>query len=380
MSVQIWDLLVVGVILFSVVRGAVKGLVWQLATIASIVLCFLFAGSISSALAPMIGLKEPLNRWVAMFLLYLVFSFAAFAVARSMKNLIEEAKFTEYDRHMGAVLGLLKGVGMALILTFFSVTLSEQARDHVMGTVSGRYAAVIMDRLHPVMPEELHAVLEPYIHQLDQDDIDLQHAHHDSHDGHQDHDHAEEETDHPPFVDDSSSNSTANSDRTRLQQLIAQLPGLENDPELQELAVNALLNTDPDHRGQLIDLLSTGIPALTKIIAIEWQNGKPSEAVSNEETRNRLLREISGIYFTTPNAQEAFELEITDSLAGLPTRIEASVLEDWHADLLGLDPDPDPNTDFRSELDRRIYNQVKYAGLNVESLDTALQERLSSVR
>lgn len=377
MSVQVWDLLVVGVIMFSVIRGAVKGLVWQLATIASIVLCFMFAESLSLVLAPMIGLKEPLNRWVAMFLLYLLFSFMAFAVARSMKNLIEDAKFTEYDRHMGAVLGLLKGVGIALILTFFSVTLSEQARDHVMGTVSGHYAAVIMDHLHPVMPNELHAVLEPYIHQLDRDDLDL-HAH-DGHD-HEGGNHAEHDSDRPPFVDNDSSNQTADSDQSRLQHLIAQLPGLESDPQLQQLAVNALLNTAPEHRGQLIDLLSTGIPALTKIIAIEWQNGKPPEAVSNEETRNRLLREISGIYFTTENAQEAFELEITDDLAGLPTRVETSVLEDWHADLLGLDPDPDPTTDFRSELDRRIFNQIQYAGLRVEALDTALQERLGTIR
>lgn len=377
MSIQIWDLLVVGVIMFSVIRGAVKGLVWQLATIASIVLCFMFAESLSLVLAPMIGLKEPLNRWVAMFLLYLIFSFGAFAVARSMKSLIEEAQFTEYDRHMGAVLGLLKGVGIALILTFFSVTLSEQARDHVMGTVSGRYAAIIMDRLHPVMPSELHAVLEPYIHQLDSDDLEL-HAH-DGHD-HDGHNHDDHDADRPPFVDDDSTDQSSDGDSSRLRQLIAQLPGLENDPQLQQLAINALINTSPEHRGQLIDLLSTGIPALTKIIAIEWQNGKPPEAVSNEETRNRLLREISGIYFTTENAQQAFELEITDDLAGLPTRVETSVLEDWHADLLGLDPDPDPTTDFRSELDLRIFNQIKYAGLNVESLDTALQERLSTIR
>jgi len=380
MSIQIWDLLVVGVILFSVIRGATKGLVWQLATIASIVLCFMFAESLSIVLAPMIGLKEPLNRWVAMFLLYLIFSFLAFAVARSMKTMIEEAKFTEYDRHMGAVLGLLKGVGIALILTFFSVTLSEQARNHVMGTISGKYAAIIMDRLHPVMPTELHAVLEPYIHSLDSDDIDL-HSHGDGHD-HAGHDHVAEGqgSDRPPFIDESPTNQSSDADRARLQQLISQLPGMSNDPQLQQMAVSALLNTAPEHRGQLIDLLSSGIPALTKIIAIEWQKGKPAEAANNEETRNRLLREISGIYFTTPNAQASFESEITNDLTGLPLQIETSVLEDWHADLLGLDPDPDPSTDFRSDMDQRIFNQVKYAGLKVNSLNTALQERLSVIR
>ena len=375
MSIQAWDLLVVGVILFSVIRGGMKGFVWQLATIASIVLCFLFAESLSLAIAPMIGLKEPLNRWVGMFLLYLVFSFLAFAVARTMRSAIEQAKFTEYDRHMGAVLGFLKGTGVALILTFFAVTLSEQAREKIMHTYSGKYAAIIMDRLHPVMPAELHAVLEPYIHQLDQDGLDLQHAH-DDHDGHQ-HEADGQGSGGPPF----SGTSPADQDeQNRLKQLIAQIPGLDGDPDLQEMAINALMNTAPEHRSQLLDLLSTGIPALTKIIAIEWQNGKPAEADNNEELRDRLLREISGIYFTTPNAQESFSEEIYDSLAGLPLQIETRVLEDWHADLMGFDPDPDPNTDFRTEIDRRIVNQMQYAGLSLNSLDSALRQRLESVR
>lgn len=375
MSIQVWDLLVIGVILFSVVRGGMKGFVWQLATVASIVLCFMFAGSLSQVIAPMIGLKEPLNRWVGMFLLYLIFSFAAFAVARSMRNVIEEAKFTEYDRHMGAVLGLIKGTGVALILTFFAVTLSEQAREHIMHTASGKFAAIIMDRLHPVMPEELHVVLEPYIHALDHEGLDLQHAHHDHDHGGHDEDGQGGEV--PPFAGGETSNPEESS---ALKQLISQIPGLESDPDLQQMAANALINTDPEHRSQLLDLLSTGIPALTKIIAIEWQNGKPKEPDNNEELRNQLLREISAIYFTTTNAQESFEEEINDNFSGLPLQIEYRVLEDWHADLMGFDPDPDPNTDYHSNLDRRIVNQMQYAGLSLNTLGTALRERLESVR
>jgi len=375
MSIQAWDLLVIGVILYAVIRGGMKGFVWQLATIASIVLCFLFAGSMSQVIAPMIGLKEPLNRWVGMFLLYLVFSFVAFAIARSMRSVIEQAKFTEYDRHMGAVLGFLKGTGLAVILTFFAVTLSEQLREHIMHTYSGKCAAIVMDRLHPVMPEELHAVLEPYIHQLDSADLDLKYT--ESHD-HDAHNHAE--AGQGSRVPPSSGTDPADpGEKTRLKQLIGQIPGLERDPELQEMAITALMHTSPEHRSQLLDLLSTGIPALTKIICIEWQNGKPEKADNNEELRNRLLREISGIYFTTPNAQESFSEEINDSLSGLPLQIETRVLEDWHADLMGFNPDPDPNTDFRSELDRRIVNQMQYAGLPLNSLDSALRQRLESV-
>jgi uncharacterized membrane protein required for colicin V production len=373
-SLAIWDLVVLAVIGFCTVRGAMKGMVWQLATIAAIVLCFFFAETGSLMLAPMIGLKEPLNRWVAMFVLYVLCAFVSFALARSMKTAIDEAKFSEYDKHMGAVLGLVKGFAIALVLTFFVVTLSETAREHVLHTRAGKYSAIAMDRLHPVMPKELHDVLEPYIHQLDRDGLDLKYA-----DRHE-HDHSEDAHDpKSPGQGGSEPDSQVSAERRKLELLLAQLPGMD-DAELRKLAIDALLNTQPEHRSQLLDLLSSGIPALTKIIVIEWQQGKPDAARNDEELRDRLLKEISGIYFNSSGAQQSFIEEIEADLMGLPLEIETAVLMDWHADLLGLDPDPDPTTDFLSRTDRRILNQLLYAGISLESLNSALRERLDAVR
>jgi uncharacterized membrane protein required for colicin V production len=371
-SIAVWDLIVLGIIVFCTIRGAMKGLVWQLATIAAIVLCFFFAQSGSLALAPMIGLKEPLNRWVAMFLLYLIFAFICFAIAHSMKKAIDEAQFTEYDKHMGAVVGFVKGIAFALVLTFFAVTLSESAREHVLHTNAGKYSAILMDRLHPVMPKELHDLLEPYIHQLDQAGLDLKYA--DEADG----------AEHNPETQTAGQGGTATSpedsaERKKLELLISQLPGMD-DPQLRQISIEALLNTQPEYRGQLLDLLSSGIPALTKIIAIEWQKGKPQAAKNGDEVRDRLLKEISGVYYDSEGEQQGFIEEIEADLTGLPTQIETAVLTDWHADLLGLDPDPDPTTDFLSQTDRRIVNQLQYARVPVESLNAALRARLNQVR
>jgi len=186
-----FDALILCTLAFAIIRGAMKGIVWQLAVIGSLVFCFAFAGTLSLAVAPHIGVKPPLNRWIAMFIIYAVFSFVAFGVARLVRDWIEAVRFVDYDRHLGAVLGFVKGTIFCLVLTFFSVTLSEDLRGQVMASQSGRLAAIVMDRLHPVMPDELHDVLEPYIHQLDQPGLDLQHAHHDhDHGDDDDHDHA----------------------------------------------------------------------------------------------------------------------------------------------------------------------------------------------
>ena len=162
-----YDLLVLAILVIAVIRGAMKGFVWQLAVIGALVSFFLFAETASLAIAPLIDVEPPLNRWIAMLIIYLALSFVAFRVARGLRSWIEKAKFQEYDRHLGALFGLVKGVTFALVLTFFVVTISESQREKILHSYSGHAAALIMDRLHPVMPEELHDVLEPYIHQLD---------------------------------------------------------------------------------------------------------------------------------------------------------------------------------------------------------------------
>ncbi|QDT17878.1 CvpA family protein [Alienimonas californiensis] len=158
-----YDLAVAAILLFCMIRGAKKGFLWQLAGIAAVVLCFVFAETASLAIAPYLKIDPPLNRWVSMLLLYVACSFLCFAVARAMQNGLEKAKFEDYDRHLGGVVGLLKGGGIAVVVTFFAVTLSETLRPIVLASHSGHAAAVVMDKLSPVFPEELGKVLKPHL-------------------------------------------------------------------------------------------------------------------------------------------------------------------------------------------------------------------------
>jgi len=138
-------------------------------------MCFFFSGSLSAALAPFIRVEPPLNQWIAMFILYLIFSFISFGVARVLHEMIESMRIESLDRHLGAILGLVKGAMLSLFLTFFLVTLSHSARETIIASESGYVAAVVIDRLDPVIPGDLHALLEPYIRRLDAPEIERQH-------------------------------------------------------------------------------------------------------------------------------------------------------------------------------------------------------------
>jgi len=165
-----YDILTLVILLVSTIRGAVTGLVWQLAVIAALVLCFLFAGPLSFWVAPHIPVDAPLNRWLAMLGIYLVFSFVCFLVARTARDWIKKARFVEYDRHVGAILGFLKGATICLLLTFFAVTLSGDLRATILQSHSGRAAALMIDALCPVVPREWHDVLEPYLRRMGHSD------------------------------------------------------------------------------------------------------------------------------------------------------------------------------------------------------------------
>lgn len=324
-----YDLVILAVLVFATIRGAMKGIVWQLAVIAAIVLCFVFSGSLSLAIAPHLGIDPPLNRWVAMFGLYVVFAFVSFGIARWLKTWIEKLKFVELDRHLGAVFGLIKGATIALVLTFFVVTLGDRApglRDTVFHSWSGQAAAIIMDRLHPVMPNELHDVLEPYIHQLDRPDLDLRHSHgprigqndSDSHGGHA---HGDDGA-HPPAGD--------------------ARPGA--GPVL-------------EHGGFFADS-----PLFGSWLSPSPRPG-PADPATSPDERARLLRAIGQISSDIPGTQQAIVADVEARLAALSDRVALAVLRDWHADLTSFDraSDPDPGTDLHTTLEVRIRRQVAQA-------------------
>ena len=158
-----YDLAVAAILLFCLIRGLSKGFVWQLAAIGSVVLCFAFAETFSLALAPYLNVNPPLNRWVSMLLLYLACSFVCFALARALRSTLEKRQFQDYDRHLGGLFGLLKGAGVAVVVTFFAVTLSDKLRPTVLTSHSGHAAAVVMHALAPVFPDGLDRYIEPYL-------------------------------------------------------------------------------------------------------------------------------------------------------------------------------------------------------------------------
>lgn len=166
---ELYDICMLVVLAGATVFGAWKGMAWQVASAASLLVSYAVALRFSEQLAPHFGQQAPLNRFIAMFVLYACTSIAIWLAFRFVAGLINRVKLKEFDRQLGALFGAAKGVLLCVAITFFAVTLSAKAREHVLHSRSGHYIAVLLDRADGVMPKELHEVLDPYLHKLEQE-------------------------------------------------------------------------------------------------------------------------------------------------------------------------------------------------------------------
>jgi membrane protein required for colicin V production len=164
---QIYDVLMLLVLFAATLFGLWKGLAWQIASIASLVISYFVALRFSTQLAPTFGDSAPFNRFVAMLVIYIATSLIIWTLFRVVSGMIDRVKLVSFDHQMGALVGLLKGVLFCVAITFFAVTLLPQPqKESILASQSGRYIVALLDRTHTIVPPEIHEVIGPYLHTI----------------------------------------------------------------------------------------------------------------------------------------------------------------------------------------------------------------------
>jgi membrane protein required for colicin V production len=164
---QTYDIVMLVVLVGTMLFGAWKGMAWQAASLASLLVSGFVAVHFSPIVAPHISSDQTWNRFLAMLLLYLGCSLAIWLAFRLVSKLIDKVKLKEYDRQLGALFGLAKGALLCIVITFFVVTLSEAGRQTVLVSYSGHAIAQLTRRAGPVLPEDVRAVVGKYVDELD---------------------------------------------------------------------------------------------------------------------------------------------------------------------------------------------------------------------
>ena len=170
---QGYDLFMIIVLGAAIAWGAWKGFAWQIASLASVILSYLvalnFRQPVAAIVARSVEVKPPLDVFIAMLILFLGTSLVVWVVFNLVSEVIDKFKLKEFDRQVGAIFGLAKGVLLCVIITLFVVTLAgDEQRQSVFQSRSGYYIARLIDKADPVMPGELKQVIEPFVRRLEE--------------------------------------------------------------------------------------------------------------------------------------------------------------------------------------------------------------------
>jgi membrane protein required for colicin V production len=410
-SHQIVDLIVLAVLLYCAVRGAARGLLSQLAWVVALVLCFRFSGALAPAIEPMIGVQDPrLRQWIAMLAVYVGLCGLSFVAAGMLSSWMEKIRLRDFDRHLGAVLGVLKGTLFCMTIMYFAITKSEPMRQIVSRTYSGYAAAEVLDKsrfLIGWVPEanvpEVQEVIDRFRQRLRQGADELQGAtptgpgwtsgepDAEGQDG--DVFRLEDLIGEPRRDSEASSGSSKGSQsEPTLTDVLSRLPSDLRD-QLSRKALDTIRQTTAEEKQRLIESLAESDPRDSSTVLNDFFRelagtngtgsgttglpaGRPESDLFPTElgrAESQLLNEIAAIYGgrydVVPRARKY--------LAGLPADVQRQVLSDWHADTLGHSGDPDPATDVDTRLDERILRQLQKSGIPLNRLDRELRSRLT---
>ncbi len=166
---EIYDIVMLVVLVGAMLFGAIKGFAWQLASIASIVISYLVAYHFREPFSQSIHAEPPWNRFLAMLILFIGTSLVIWVAFRMVSSSIDRLKLREFDRQIGALFGLAKGALYCTLITLFAVTLlGDQIRGKIVASKSGRYIADILNRSESVIPPEIQEVVQPYLAKFDE--------------------------------------------------------------------------------------------------------------------------------------------------------------------------------------------------------------------
>ena len=165
---QAYDLIMLIVLGMSAIFGAIKGLAWQIASLASITVSYVVACRYRGQVAEMIDAQPPWNMFLAMLILYVGTGFVIWVGFRLMSSAIDKIRLKTFDRHLGAIFGLGKGIIFCLLITMFAMTLlGPKQQSAICQSRSGYYIAAFLDKANLVLPQEVHSTIGEYLAKLE---------------------------------------------------------------------------------------------------------------------------------------------------------------------------------------------------------------------
>lgn len=152
-NVNPYDIIVIAILVLAAFWGGMRGVIAQLASIASWVISWIAAMRFSSITERFIPFSESSKSVAAPVVTFLICVVAITIGARFLKQMVSLAGLKEFDRQMGALLGVIKGGVLCLLITFFAVVVGGKAKDFVNNSKSGPFFVSVIMHVEKYFPQ-----------------------------------------------------------------------------------------------------------------------------------------------------------------------------------------------------------------------------------
>ncbi|MDR0611765.1 MAG: CvpA family protein [Planctomycetaceae bacterium] len=151
---SVFDLIIFAILIALAFRGWMTGMVAQIVSVGSLAVSWVVASRFAFLFAPSIPAEEPWNKIGAMIVLFIITLLAVRLAHRYLEKKIKDWNLAKWNRHLGGLLGLLKGLILCMVLTFFGVMLSEATREVVFKSKSGNHLARLIEKTETFIPSD----------------------------------------------------------------------------------------------------------------------------------------------------------------------------------------------------------------------------------
>lgn len=158
-----YDIVMLVVLFGAMFFGYTKGLAWQIASVAAVVVSYIAAVRFRGQVAQYVQAEPPFNNIAAMLIIFVASSLIIWLVYAYVNKSLKKAELDGFNRQMGALVGAVLGVLLCMVITMFSVSLlGETAHDSIHHSKLGSYVVRGIWMVHAFVPEDLDASLDPH--------------------------------------------------------------------------------------------------------------------------------------------------------------------------------------------------------------------------
>jgi len=176
-TIGIIDIVGLVILLFFFILGLIKGFVWQIMRILTIIAGMAgakaWSPSFSSYLQSMFsGLENsPYAIYIAYFLIFVGIFILGTLIALFLKSILKKLKLKSYDWLLGGLFGIGTGSVVIVVVLLVLLTLLPESgfRQQIETSRTTLYASWVIERAHPFIPREIQEKVKENVEKAVQD-------------------------------------------------------------------------------------------------------------------------------------------------------------------------------------------------------------------